>query len=182
MANIKLTKEQQQYIVCAVLFLGGGGYAFFRYFWLPVSARITETQRKIEEVEGKVQKAQAQAARLPRIQKELEVLNQQALEAEKRLPKDKDVPAVIDTLSALAQRSGVQLLSLASGGASQKQYFIELPYTISMKGGFHETGKFLAALALEQRIFNVRGVTYGAPDAQGRLSVNFTLVAYQYKG
>ena len=59
--NVKLTPEQQKYIAAAVLILGGGGFAYVRYFWLPVSEKIAETTRQIEEVEGKISKAKGQA-------------------------------------------------------------------------------------------------------------------------
>ena len=184
MANVKLTltKDQQQYLVLAVLVLGGGGFAFIRYFWNPTSVKIVDTQKKIQEIEGKIQKAQAQAGRLPKIEKELAILNEQAVEAEKRLPKEKDLPAVIDTISALSQRYSVRINSFSPGGQSPKQYFIEVPYTIVMSGSYHDTARFFAAVALEERIFTVRNVTYGAPDSEGKLPVTFTLVSYQYKG
>jgi type IV pilus assembly protein PilO len=76
----------------------------------------------------------------------------------------------------------VQLSSFQPGGQTAQQYFIENPYSINMSGSYHDVGRFLAAIALEQRIYNVRGVTYSAPDAKGKTTVNFTLVAYQYKG
>jgi type IV pilus assembly protein PilO len=180
--NITLSKQQQQALIVAVLFLGGGGYAYFRYFWNPISKRILENREKTKQVETQILKAKGQAARLPKIKEEVQVLNQQAAEAEKQLPKKKDIPAVIDTVSALSAKYNVRIQSFAPGGSSTSQYFIELPYTISLKGAYHDVARFFAAVALEQRIFNIRNVTYSEPDAESRLSVNFTLISYQYKG
>lgn len=180
--NIQLTKEQQQYLVAAVLFLGGGGYAYVRYFWLPTSERIEATAKLIKETEAKIDKAKSQAVRLPKIQKEIEVLNEQAVEAEKRLPKSKDLPAVIVAMGALSRKNGVVLSNFSPGAQTVRDYFIEVPYTMSVRGTFHDIGRFFAAIALEQRIYNVRGVTYSAPDETGKVGVSFTLIAYQYKG
>lgn len=180
--NIKLSKEQQQYLAVGVLVLGGGGFAYFKYFWLPVSAKIAETRAKIEEVEGKIAKAKNQAVRLNKIQKELEELNIAALEAEKRLPKTQDLPAVIDTVTSLSRRHNLSLKSFTPGGSKPQAHFIETAYTISATASFHELGRFLAAVALEERIYNVRGITYGAIDAEGRMAVTFQIISYQYKG
>lgn len=180
--NIKLSKEQQQYLAVAVLFLGGGGFAYIRYFWLPVSARIAETRTKIEEVEGKIAKAKNQAVRLNKIQKELEELNVAAVEAEKRLPKAQDLPAVIDAVTALSRRYNLTLLTFTPGPSKAQAHFIESTYAVSAKASYHELGRFLAGVALEERIYNVRNVTYGSPDPDGRMSVTFQLVSYQYKG
>jgi Tfp pilus assembly protein PilO len=51
-----------------------------------------------------------------------------------------------------------------------------------VRGRYHDIGRFLAAVALEQRIYNVRSVNYGAPDVEGKLSVTLNLISYQYKG
>lgn len=179
--NIQLTKEQQQYLFLGLLVLGGGGYSYVAYFWKPISARIAETQKKIEETDAKISKAKGQAARLPKIKQELEVLNAQAVEAERQLPKKADLPAVIDTFSALAARHNVRVRSFAPGNQVASQYFIEIPYTVSVQTPFHDAARFFAALALQERIFNVRNVTYSTPDPEGRLNVSFTLVSYQYK-
>lgn len=182
MANIQLTKEQQQYIILAVLVLGGGGYAYFKYFWIPTSQKIVELRKKVEEVEGKINKAKMVAARKKKVMEELETLQRQAEDAERRLPKTQDLPSVIDTVSALSSRHNVSLSSFAPGAKTDRQHFMELSYALQARGAYHDIGRFLAALALEERIFNVRDVNLGSPDAQGRLAVRMTLVSYQYKG
>lgn len=183
MAQIKLTKQQQQMIFLAFVILGGGGYAFVAFFWLPISQKKTETRAKIEAVEAKIEKAQQQAARLPRLEQELLRLSEQAVEAEDRLPKKKSVPEILVTVSELATRNHVELVSFAPGPIAQKQYFSELNYPMSVKGSYHNIGKFFAAIALEQRIFNVQNVVYPTPSGGGgEMTVTFTLISYQYKG
>lgn len=182
MANIQLTKEQQQYLVLAVLVLGGGGYAYFKYFWMPTSQKIVELSKKVEEVEGKINRAKMVAARKKKVVAELETLKRDAEDAERRLPKSQDLPLVIDTVSALSSRHNVALSSFAPGARTDRQHFLELSYGVQARGAYHDIGRFLAALALEERIFNVRDVNMGSPDAQGRLTLRMTLVSYQYKG
>jgi len=54
---------------------------------------------------------------------------------------------------------------------------------MTVKGGYHSVGRFLAAVALEERIFNVKNVMYSEPLAKtGEMQVTFTLISYQYKG
>ncbi|TBR21491.1 hypothetical protein EPO15_10240 [bacterium] len=180
--TVKLSPDQQKYLAVAVLVLGGGGFGYIKYFWLPVSEKISETRAKIEEVEGKIAKAKNQAVRLNKIQKELEELNVAALEAEKRLPKTQDLPAVIDTVTALSRRYNLKLATFVPGGSKPQAHFIETTYMVTGSATFHELGRFLAAVALEERIYNVRGITYGAPDTEGRMNVTFQLISYQYKG
>ncbi len=153
-----------------------------KFFWSPTSAKIKDAKAKIEEIEAKIEKAQLQAARLPRLEQELVRLNEQAIEAERRLPKKRSVPDILVTVSELAAENHVDLMSFSPGGVSNKQFFSELNFPISVKGGFHSIGKFLAALSLEERIFNVQNVVYGEESPAGEMMVTFTLVSYQYKG
>ena len=182
MAKIKLSKEQQKAIAAAVMFLGGFGYIYISFFWMPTSAKIKDTKAKIDEVQGKIDKATRQAGRLPKLEQELVALNEQAIEAERRLPKAKSVPDILLRMSALAKKYRVDLTKFAPGGEVGKQFFAELNYPITIVGSYHDVGIFLAAIALEERIFNVQNVMYGAPGADGKMTVSFTLVGYQYKG
>ncbi len=179
---IQLTKQQQQYVgagaVAAVMVIA----AYVKFFWLPISAAKAEARQKIAESEAKIDKAKKQAARLERLQQELNVLNEQAVQAELRLPRSKSVPDMLVTLSALAQKQRVAILSFAPGPVKAQQFFTELNYPVTIRGTYHNIGRFMAALALEQRIFNVQNVNYPAADGTGEITVTFVLLSYQYKG
>ena len=86
------------------------------------------------------------------------------------------------SLSGLAQANHVAIQTFSPGPQKSQQYFNELSYPMTVKGSFHNIGRFLAAIALEERIFNVKDVVYPAADGNGEMTVTFTLLAYQYKG
>lgn len=178
--KIQLTPQQKQAAAAGVVLLGAFGFIYVKYFWTPVSARITKAREDISKVEDDIEKANRHAARLPQIRKEIVMLNEQAADAEKRLPKNKDLPAVIDTVSALARKHKVDLAGFIPGSLGQKPFFTEVPYAVSMSGSYHDVARFFASIALEERIFNVRNVAYSTPK-DGKVTVNFTLISYQYK-
>lgn len=179
---MQLSKQQQQYLgagaVLFVVFIG----VYVKFFWLPIAQAKAEATAKIEEIEAKIAKAKQQAARLERLQVEIASLNERAAEAEKRLPKTKSVPDILLTLSALAQKNRVIIQSFAPGPMKSQTYFIELQYPLSVRGSYHNIGRFLAALSLEERIFNISNVNYPSADGIGDMTVTFTLLSYQYKG
>lgn len=182
-SNIKLTKQQKQYLAAGIVFLGGFGYVYMSFFWLPFSQKIKEFEEKIAATDKEIEMARAQAARLPRIEAELALLNQQAAEAEKRLPRVKSVPDILVTLTTLAKKYNVDILSFSPGAQSSREFFFELSYPVAVRGSYHNLGRFLAAVALEERIFNVQSINFGGASAEkGTLSVSFTLLSYQYKG
>lgn len=179
---MQLSKQQQQYLGAgAVLFVVFAG-VYVKFFWMPIAQAKAEATAKIEEIEAKIVKAKQQAARLERLQAEIASLNERAIEAEKRLPKTKSVPDILLAISALAQKNRVIIQSFTPGSMKSQTYFIELAYPLSIKGSYHNIGRFLAAVSLEERIFNVKDINYPSADSSGDMTVTFTLLSYQYKG
>jgi len=179
---IKLTKQQQQYLAAGAVGLGAFVFCYVKFFWLPISHKTAEVIGKIESLARDIEAAQRQAARLPELEKQLVSLNERKIEAEKRLPKTKSVPDILVTLGVLGAKYHVSMMNFAPGGSKSQQYFIELKFPVSVRGAFHNIGRFLAALALEQRLYNVFNVIYGeAAEATGEMQVTFDLVSYQYK-
>ncbi len=179
---IQLSKQEQQYVGAGVVLLVIFSVVYVKFFWLPIAHAKTEANAKIEQVEAKIAKAKQQAARLELLQADIASLNERAIEAEKRLPKTKSVPDILLAISALAQKNRVVIKSFAPGPPKSQTYFIELAYPLAVQGSYHNIGRFLAAVALEERIFNVKDINYPAADAAGEMTVTFTLLSYQYKG
>jgi type IV pilus assembly protein PilO len=179
---IQLSKQQQQYIAAGTFLFAAFGFVYVKFFWMPIAQAKAEAAAKIEEIEAKIVKAKQQAARLERLQAEIASLNERAIEAEKRLPKTKSVPDILLAISALAQKNRVTITSFTPGPQRSQTYFIELQYPLSVRGSYHNLGRFFAALSLEERIFNVSNINYPTADAMGEMTVTFTLLSYQYKG
>jgi type IV pilus assembly protein PilO len=179
---IQLSKEQQQYVGAGAIAFALVGFVYIKFFWLPISQKKADLADQIEQIDRKISKAQAQASRLHRLQDELSTLNRQAGEAEKRLPKEKSVPDILVSMAGLAQRYHVSIMSFSPGPQKAQTYFIELSYPMTITGTYNDVGRFLAAVALEERIYNVRGISFPRPAANGQMTVNFTLLTYQYKG
>lgn len=180
--QIKLSKQQMQYVAAGVIGAAALGFVYVKFFWMPISKHIEELQAKIAENSSKIEKAQSVANRLPAIQKELADLNRQTSEMEMQLPKSRSVPDILVTVSRIAEKYGVELQNFTPGGNKQQQYFTEWTYPITCLGMYHNIGRFLAALAVEQRIYNIQNVSYGTIGTDRRIPVTFSLVAYQYKG
>ena len=178
---IKLTKQQQQALAAGAVGLGAFLYCYVQFFWFPVSKKTSALQVQIEGLNRDIQAAKRQAARLDELDKQLVSLNERKIEAEKRLPKNKSVPDILVTLDALGSQYNVFLLSFSPGTSKAQQYFSEFRFPVSVRGTFHNIGTILAALALEQRLYNVYDVKYPEPaDMTGEMRVTFTLVSYQY--
>ena len=183
--ELKLTKEQQQLIVAIVLLASAAGYSYWAYFWTPISEKIKIVNQKIEETDRDIQSARATAARLPQLRAQIQDLQEKAEAGEKKLPKSKELPKLIDTLSSLARQYNVTIITFAPGPSATKDYFIELQYGMTVRGTYHSLAKFLTALATQERIFQSRNLTLSpiqGSNPNESVTAQFTLLAFQYKG
>jgi len=115
-----------------------------------------------------------------KIEKALKDLEVELLVLTERLPKERDIPGIIDKVSELTRRHGIILSGIYPGTSVQKQGYIENHYTLSVRASYHDVGRFLAALVLEDRIFNTKDLSFGTPDSEGKFTLTLPLIAYQY--
>ena len=182
-----LTKQQQQIIVLAILFIGGGGYGYWNYMMKPTFERIKKFEQQYEELEKKIKRAEAQAKRLPALKNELEDLQVELSQLEKQLPRDKDIPNIIRTLTREALREDLAFFRITPGGVKSDQYFETIPFSISYSGGLHALVRFLAALGQQERIYRAGNVTLSPVggqtiDGDKELNISIEIETYAYKG
>jgi len=149
--------------------------------WAPQSRQIKQVQSELEEYLGKVEKGKRQAARLTRLQEELKTLYLHAADLEKRLPKGSPSPGDIDSFESLASKDGVTVTDIATLKPRRTQYYIENGFEVTASASYRSFRRFLADIALEERLMEVREFRL-APQGRGSAQAVFKLVLYQYKG
>lgn len=186
----KLTKQQQQVLVAVLIFVFGGGYVYWNYLLKPTLENIRVRQDKHKELLAKIESAERQARRLPALQAELTQLQTELSSLEKQLPKDKDVPNIIRTLTREAIQENLQFSRLAPRAPQRQQYFEIIPFELQFSGTLHALARFLASLGQQDRIFQAQNIqlTPGSggttPEALGStiLSITLTIQTYAYTG
>ncbi len=183
MNKIQLTKEQIGQIVAGVLFGGLFLYAYLFYFWLPTAKKIDENSHKIASMESDIGRAKIQKAKYKDLELKLDSLRAEKEAAQKKLPRERKLPDLLRTITALSRQYNVDIQSITPAGSAQVEYFNRVSYSISLKGDYASIGRFLTALGLEERILTSENLTITAtPGAAASASASFTLVAYQYNG
>ncbi len=185
----KLSKQQQQMIVAGLLFLVGGGYIYWNYMLKPTLENIRTREAKYQDLLAKIDSAERQARRLPALQNELASLQLELASLEKQLPKDKDLPNIIRTLTREAIQENLQFVQLDPQKPSKQQYFEILPFNVKFSGTLHALARFLASLGQQDRIFQAQNVMLvpggnQSDSSQGivSLSISLTIQTYAYAG
>ena len=183
MGKIQLTKEQMAQIG-AGLVIGGvfiGLYVF--YFWIPYAKKIEENTAKVEAIKRDIDNAERQKAKFKDLEGKLESLRQEKEAAVKKLPSEKRIPDLIRTVTRLSRKYRVNVMAINPLGQTKVEYFTKVSYQISIRGNYHDIGRFLTALGLEERILTSENlVITGTANPDSSASGTFVLAAYQYNG
>ncbi len=184
----KLTKQQQQIVVFVAMFVIGGGYFYWSYMLKPTLENIHQREQKYQELLAKIDTAERQARRLPALQNELALLQQDLTALEKQLPKDKDIPNILRILTREAIQESMQFVRLSPRPATRQQYFEIIPFDIQFTGTLHSLARFLTSLGQQDRIFQAQNISLtpagSQSDPQGLvpLTINLTIQTYAYAG
>lgn len=100
----------------------------------------------------------------------------------KQLPRDTEVPGLIDDISAAALTAGLDLNLMDPQAMRNTEFYKELPINIEVSGGYHEMGSFVSAVASLPRIVTLHdySISRGGSASKGGLSMKIHAKTYQY--
>lgn len=98
----------------------------------------------------------------------------------KQLPKDTEVPGLIDDISAAALNAGLDLKQIDPADMKKTEFYKELPINIEVSGGYHEMGAFVSGVASLPRIVTLHDFNIVKTKGQDRLSMEIQAKTYQY--
>ncbi len=159
---------------------------FFFTHWFPFnfqnqSERIDTLKTDYEKKSTELARARATVADLPRFEAEYEQLHERWSLAAELLPTDRQVAALLRKITLAAEQTGVHFVTFRPSGPKNEQYYTEMPLQITVNGGYHQIGSFLAELANLRRIITVSNVklkTSSASDPLLTTTADFTASAY----
>lgn len=111
----------------------------------------TETQKEFSlrsEFEQKVQ----DAANLDAYRAQMKEMSDSFSALLLQLPKDTEVPGLLDDISNIGQQSGLNFEAIDLQQEKKADFYVELPISIRVKGGYHDFGAFVSGVAGLPRI------------------------------
>ena len=164
--------------VLILAILGGG------YFLLisPAQSEVAALRAKNDSLQAEVTQNRAVAANLSRFRQEAIVLRRRLDAVRERLPNEKEIPPLYRTVSNLAFQSGLAFSIFQPREPQQKDFYAEVPITVSAEVGYHQLGNFFERLIRLPRIVNVVDLKLtGINKATGSVRADMTLVTYMFK-
>lgn len=100
----------------------------------------------------------------------------------KQLPRDTEVPGLIDDISSAALSSGLKLNVLDPRLIEKTPFYDELPIDIEVMGNYHEMGAFVSSVASLPRIVTLHDFSIKRDSTSTLLTMNILSKTYQYAG
>lgn len=164
-------------VIAAVLV--GGGYFFMikdRYSQLEFAAN------KERELFTQFERKSFEAANLDAYREQLAEMEETFGALLKQLPKDTEVPGLLEDIDEFGRGSGLTIQQVALEGEQVGEFYIELPIRIEVQGGYHEFGAFISGIAGMPRIVTLHDFDIQtSKDGAALLNMVVNAKTYRYK-
>ena len=165
-------------ILCFIGVLVGG------YFLMidSVRAALAQAEQKEQTLKQDFEKKAFRGANLEEYKDQMLEMEEAFGSLLQQLPRDTEVPGLVDDISSAALGAGLTLSAINPGSINKTEFYNELPIDIEVSGGYHEMGGFVSAVASLPRIVTLHDFNIKKDDKPGKLLMTIRAKTYQYSG
>ena len=133
-------------IVCVLVFIAllAAGYQFhlkdLRVGLERVQAQEVALRKEFEDKSFRAANLEAYKEQLAEIEERFSGLL-------KQLPKDSEVPGLLEDITQMGLNSGLEFESITLRPEQAKQFYVELPINIVVRGSYHDLATFVSGVA-----------------------------------
>jgi len=153
--------NEQTQITKLALFVGlvviiSGVYWYF--FWSPNDAELTKLNSTLQTKRKKLTELENIKKDLPKFIAENKRLEKEFKVASLKLPKEEELPALINSVYSDISASGLEPVVFAPKAHVQQEIYAEIPIEMKVKGNYFELANFFDRISRLPRIVNVRNL------------------------
>lgn len=153
----------------------------YTYFgWMPLQEKIESQQAQVEQQRIILKRNQALARNLPKKRAEFAKLEKQLKVALNMLPKQSQIPDLLEDVSWAGKDSGLEFTVFTPKGESVKQIYAEVPVDISVTGSYRQLLTFLKRVGEMPRIVAVKNLALTQGAAGQSLTINGNVMTYRF--
>ncbi|MBF0100054.1 MAG: type 4a pilus biogenesis protein PilO [Desulfobacterales bacterium] len=178
-----LTKVQRIVVFIAVVIVLAG---LFYYFSFSTKLKnINALTEQYKNIMSEIENMKVKASQLEKKQKELKEREADFQVALKALPEKNEIPLLLTSISQSGQEAGLEFLLFQPMAEAAKEFYAEIPVSISVSGGFHDVAIFFDKVSQLSRIVTMRDikmtVTQGRENTKDGYSLTTGCSAVTYK-
>lgn len=103
-----------------------------------------------------------------------------------QLPDETEMPGLLDDISTTGTQSGLEIDRITPSSDIAREFYIETPISIAVRGSYHEMGNFVSAMSAIPRIVTLHDFNIstqgrsGSNNAEAPLSMTIQARTYRY--
>ena len=158
-----------------------GLFAYLVY--LPKIGEINKTKEEITSLNQKIRQAKIKSKDKEKLQAEMKQVDFELKEAIKLLPNTKEIPNLLRKVTELGNDSNLDFRTFRPKKESAKEFYVEIPVAIEVRGKFHDVAVFFDRVGHMERIMNIHNVSMKPiKDRSTTLITTCDAVTYRFKG
>ncbi|MFK8048540.1 MAG: type 4a pilus biogenesis protein PilO [Halioglobus sp.] len=157
--------------------LAGGYYYHIKDMQLQLVTIEAEEERLKKDFEGKA----FQAANLEAYKRQMEEMQESFGALVSQLPSDTEVPGLLEDITNKGLLNGLEIKTIDLLAEQSREFYIELPISISASGNYHDLGAFISGMAGLPRIVTLHDFSIVASKVPGMLDLSLVAKTYRYK-
>jgi type IV pilus assembly protein PilO len=165
-------------VFIGLLFIG------YSYQISPLQEQLTVDEAKEQELKQEFESKAFKAANLDAYRKQMKEMEESFGALLSQLPTDTEVPGLLEDITNRGVENGLEIVSINLQPEQAKDFYIELPIEIVVKGGYHDIGAFVSGISGLPRIVTLHDFSVEADKekSNGILTLKITAKTYRYKG
>lgn len=165
-------------IIWAIVLIGCLAAGYF-YDIAPLReelAKVTATEQTLRE---DFKTKAAKAANLAAYRKQMIEMEETFGALLSQLPTDTEVPGLLEDITEVGVSNGLEISSIKLQPEVAKEFYVELPIAIQVKGPYHDLAAFVSGIAGLPRIVTLHD--FSIASAQGGIDLNMSITAKTYR-
>lgn len=159
------------------------GAVFFYLVYMPLAGNISNLEEEIERLTGQIAQSRIKARNLALLEEEWRNVDARFQEALRILPDSREIPTLLRSITRKGEESRLEFLLFNPQKEIERDFFVEIPVAIEVKGSYHDVVHFLSRLSSMERIVNVLNVSIRPEKPLSSVLITrCTAVTYRFKG
>jgi type IV pilus assembly protein PilO len=145
------------------------GLIVFGFYWFAIKDSYAQLDRDMAREPSLKQEYQSKAFRVAN----LDSFKAQLAEMEEsfgallsQLPDETEMPGLLDDISTTGTQSGLEIDRITPNSDVVREFYIETPIAIQVRGTYHEMGTFVSAMSAIPRIVTLHDFTLNASNSR----------------
>jgi type IV pilus assembly protein PilO len=153
------------------------------FFYMPYFQEKERLSKEKITLETELATVRTKASTLQQLEKELAETQEMFDSKAALLPQGTEIPKLLKDISALGTTAGLEFLSFKPMPELPKDFYAEIPISISLKGPYHSIGRFFDNVSKLERIVSVGDMKMHSPTRENNemtLKTDCQLVTYRF--